>query len=121
MICAAKGAGLRFGFRTAYCIGFSLLLVVWSPTGLDAGNPTQLRRAFVPAGREDVWPTGEWERIPLRDLAEFEQAYAAGQITSDPPPQIERIIFRGTLTEPTALAGSFTAHVRRFDPNSAFM
>lgn len=106
------------GFRS---VAASLMLcLAW--TGLSAAQErVPLVRLAVPADEPETWPAGDWVRAPFEELEEFERALAEGDGAVQPPPQFERVVFRGVLVEPTVLEGEFTAQVRRLDARRSFL
>lgn len=110
---------LRTG-RRKWRAALLLLALCWGHPGF-AAETGPLRRALVPADRPEAWPAGDWERVPLQELNEFERAYVAGEVDSEPQPQLERAVFRGKLVDQSVLKGDFHAGVRRLDPQNTFL
>jgi hypothetical protein len=97
----------------------AIVLLITAPC--SAAERAPLHRAIVPADRSAAWPAGDWQRVPSSDLFQFERDYRDDAIVDVAPPIVDRLVFRGSLTDRTVLEGTFEAEARRFDPRAAFL
>lgn len=104
-------------------VALALLCGVWllAVNVCAAGESAPLRRAIVPAAAQERWPAGEWVRVPYADYEAFAHDHERGDLTSEGPPLIDRLIVRAALAEGTLIEGSFAAQLRRFAPESSFL
>jgi len=98
-----------------------LLTVAACASTCTAAERPPLHRASVPANRTAGRPAGDWQQVPTADLLQFARDYQTDAVIDVAPPLIDRLVFRGSLTEDSVLTGRFKGTARRFDSRAAFL
>jgi hypothetical protein len=122
----ARAMADRWGRIIRYV--FAVCFAFWSaPSVSGNGAPLlaadesapEIRRVFVPADRPDLWPTGDWQPIPLGELERLLDTAAVER--RRPLPFIERAEYQATLVDDELRDARVEWHSRRPDSISSLL